>query len=48
MSAGYRIEAVHARNLAVKLTRMAAMPEVGTFFGVACDDAYPLSLAAAL
>ena len=32
MSAGYRIEAAHARNLAVKPTRMAAMPEVGIFW----------------
>ena len=32
MSAGYRIEAAHARNLAVKRTRMAAMPEVGIFW----------------
>ena len=47
MSAVRRIEAAHARNLAVKPTRMAAMPEV-EFFGVTCDDAYPLGLAAAL
>ena len=32
MSAVYWIEAVHARNLAVKRTRMAVMPEVGIFW----------------
>ena len=32
MSAVQQIKAVHARNLAVKCSRMAAMPEVGVFW----------------
>ena len=32
MSAVQRIKAVHARNLAVQRSRMAAMPEVGIFW----------------
>ena len=32
MSAVQRIKAVHARNLAVKRSRMASMPEVGIFW----------------
>ena len=32
MSAVQRIKAVHARNLAVKRSRMASMPEIGIFW----------------
>ena len=32
MSANQRIEAAHARNLAVQPSRLASMPEVGIFW----------------